>query len=121
EYGIFNLQRIPYSLAAYFCLRLPSFQAHAPFLKGDRHYFAHPDLYSLWFSETCASVPWASSLLLVGVILGVICLFRRNCADLFERGVPIAFALQCVCILSFYNLAQRYSADLYPFLIFCFL
>ena len=28
--------------------------------------------------------------------------------------------MQFICILSFFALAQRYAADLYPFLIFCF-
>jgi hypothetical protein len=121
DYGIFSLRRVPYSLADYFGLRFPSLQAQAPFLKADRHFFLRPELYSLRFSETYVSVPWASSWLLAGTILGVICLARRNGADLFERGVAVAFALQCLCILSFYNLAQRYSVDLYPFLIFCLL
>jgi hypothetical protein len=121
KYGIFSLRRVPYSLADYFRLSLPSLQAQVPFLKADRHSFAHPELYSLLFSETYLSVSWASSWLLAGAILGVICLLRRNCADLFERRAAGAFALQCLCILSFYNLAQRYSLDLYPFLIFCLL
>lgn len=121
DYGIFSLRRVPYSLADYFGLRFPPLQAQAPFLKAGRHFFSLPDLYSLRFSETYVSVPWASSWLLAGAILGVICLARRNGADLFERGVGVAFALQCLCILSFYDLAQRYSVDLYPFLIFCLL
>jgi hypothetical protein len=121
QYGIFSLRRVPYSLADYFGLSLPSFQTQVPFLKADRHFFAHPQLYSLWFSETYLPVPWASSWLLAGAILGVICLLRRKCADLFDRGAAIAFALQCLCILSFYNLSERYSLDLYPFLIFCLL
>lgn len=121
KYGIFSLRRVPYSLADYFGLSLPSIQAQVPFLKADRHFFAHPQLYSLSSSETYLSVPWASSWLLAGAILGVICLLRRNCADLFERGATVAFALQCLCILSFYNLSERYSLDLYPFLIFCLL
>lgn len=119
KYGIFSLRRVPYSLADYFGLSLPSLQAQVPFLKADRHFFAHPQLYSLPFSETYLSVPWAASWLLAGAILGAICLVRRNYADLFERGAAGAFALQCLGILSFYSLSQRYSVDLYPFLIFC--
>ena len=121
KYGIFSLRRVPYSLADYFGLRLPSIQAQVPFLKADRHFFAHSQLYSLSSSETYLSVPWASSWLVAGAILGVICLARKNGADLFERGAALSFALQCLCILSFYNLSQRYSVDLYPFLIFCLL
>jgi len=115
------LQRVPYGLADYFGLRFPSLQAQAPFLKADRHFFAHPQLYSIPFSETYLSIPWGASWLLAGAILGVIYLVRRNCADLFERGAAVAFALQGLGILSFYTLSQRYSVDLYPFLIFCLL
>jgi len=121
KYGMFNLQRVPYGLADYFGLRFPSLQWQAPFLKADRHFFAHPQLYSIPFSETYLSIPWGASWLLAGAILGVIYLVRRNCADLFERGAAVAFALQGLGILSFYNLSQRYSVDLYPFLIFCLL
>ena len=121
KYGIFSWQRIPYSVADYFGLRFPSLQWQAPFLKADRHFFAHSQLYSLPFSETYLPIPWAASWLLAGAILGAICLVRRNCADLFERGTAAAFALQCLGILSYYALSQRYSVDLYPFLIFCLL
>ena len=37
----------------------------------------------------------------------------------FERGVAVALFIQFLCILSFFSLAERYAADLYPFLIFC--
>jgi hypothetical protein len=33
----------------------------------------------------------------------------------------MALLAQCLCILSFYGLNQRYAAELYPFLIFAFL
>ncbi len=36
-----------------------------------------------------------------------------------ERGAAVAFLAQSLCILSYFALAQRYAADLYPFLIFC--
>jgi hypothetical protein len=42
NYGMFSLQRVPYGLADYFGLRFPSLQWQAPFLKADRHFFAHP-------------------------------------------------------------------------------
>jgi hypothetical protein len=50
--------------------------------------------------------------------MGVVYLVRPKGAGLFERGVAIALLAQCVCILSFYGLNQRYSTELYPFLIF---
>jgi len=121
KYGIFSLQRIPYGVADYFGLRFPSLQWQAPFLKADRHFYAHPQLYSIPFSETYLPVTWAASWLLAGAIPGAICLFRKRCANFFERGAAVAFALQGCGILSYYALSQRYSVDLYPFLIFCFL
>jgi hypothetical protein len=51
--------------------------------------------------------------------MGLICLVRRNGADTFERGGAVALFAQFLCILSYFLLAQRYAADLYPFLTFC--
>ena len=119
KYGMFSLRRIPYSVADYFRFRFPSFQWEAPFLKADRYFYARPQLYSNAFSETYLPVTWTASWLLAGAIFGAICLFRRN--YLFERGVAVAFALQAIGILSYFVLSQRYSVELYPLLIFCFL
>jgi hypothetical protein len=121
KYGMFSLRRVPYGLIDYFGLRLPSVQPHAPFLKADRHFFGHPQLYSLPFSETYLPVPLAASWLLTGAIFGVICLFRKRCSDSFEPGTAVAFGLQALGILSYYALSQRYSVELYPFLIFSLL
>ena len=35
--------------------------------------------------------------------------------------MAIALLAEFICVLSYFALAQRYTADLYPFLIFCFL
>ena len=51
--------------------------------------------------------------------MGVTCLVRRHGAAAFERGSAAALFAQFLCILSYFLLAQRYAADLYPFLIFC--
>ena len=121
EHGIFSLQRIPFGLADYFGLRFPSIQSQAPFLRADRHPSPHPQLYSLPFSETYLPVTWAATWLLAGAIGGIVCLFRKNCAALLERGVAAALACQSIGILCYYALSQRYSVDLYPFLIACFI
>jgi hypothetical protein len=120
EFGVFSPRRILHSIADYFSLRFPSFRPDPPFLAADRHSYDYPRLFSNPFSEVYLSVLWCSSWLVFGAIMGIICLVRHQGADLFERGVAIALLIQCLCILSFFALAQRYAADLYPFLIFCF-
>lgn len=52
--------------------------------------------------------------------MGSISLVRRNGSRLVEQGTAIALFAQFVCVLSFFCLAQRYAADLYPFLMSCF-
>jgi len=120
EFGVFSPRRILHSFADYFSLRFPSFQLDPPFLAADRHSYDYPHLFSNPFSEVYLSVLWCSSWLVFGAIMGIVCLVRDKCARLFERGVAVALLIQCLCILSFFALAQRYAADLYPFLIFCF-
>ena len=51
--------------------------------------------------------------------MGVVCLLLPNRTDYFQRWVAAALFAEFVCILSYFALAQRYAADLYPFLIFC--
>jgi hypothetical protein len=120
EFGVFSPRRILHSFADYFSLRFPSFQRDPPFLAADRHSYDYPRLFSNPFSEVYLSVLWCSSWVVFGAIMGIICLVRDKCVHLFERGVAVALFIQCLYILSFFLLAQRYAADLYPFLIFCF-
>jgi hypothetical protein len=119
KFGVFSLLRIPYSFADYFGVRFPTLQREAPFLGAGRHSFGYPSLYSNDFSEVYLPLPWCSGWLVFGAIMGIIYLFRRSCADAFERGAAVALFGQCLCILSYFLLAQRYAADFYPFLIFC--
>jgi len=100
-------------------VRFPSFERQPPFLAADRHFYEHPSLYSNDFSEVYLSLPWCSGWLIFGAIMGITCLVRRKGADAFERGATVALFGQFLCILSYFLLAQRYAADLYPFLIFC--
>ncbi|HEV2047506.1 MAG TPA: hypothetical protein VGQ95_13025 [Chthoniobacterales bacterium] len=120
NYGVFSLSRVPYGFADYFSLRFPELQHDAPFLKAERHASPNPSAYSLPFSETYLSVPWCSGWLLFGAIFGVSALFRRGRSDWLDRAIAAALFGQFICILCFFALAQRYAADLYPFLIFCF-
>ena len=119
KFGVFSPRRIPYSFADYFGLRFPAVQSEPPFLAAGRHSYDYPSLYSNDFSEVYLPLPWCSGWLVFGAIMGIICLVRRSCADAFERGTAVALFGQCLCILSYFLLAQRYAADFYPFLIFC--
>jgi len=119
KFGIFSPRRIPYSFADYFGVRLPSLRRESPFFVADRHPYRYPSLYSNNFSEVYISLLWSSLWLIFGAIMGIVYLVRKGCADAFERCIAIALFTQFVCILSYYLLAQRYAADLYPFLIFC--
>ncbi len=119
QHGIFNLVRVPYSFADYFSLIPPSFHLHAPFLRVDRHDLSNSAPFSLSFSETFLSIPWCSGWLALATVMGVVCLVRRGRTDYFQRWIAVALFAQFVCMLSYFALAQRYAADLYPFLIFC--
>jgi hypothetical protein len=121
KYGVFSPRRIPYSFADYFSLRFPTLQRDPPFLGADRHSYDYPSLSSLSFSEVYLPLPWCSGWLVFAAIMGITCLVRPKRAGLFERGAAVALFAQFLCILSFFALAQRYAADLYPFLIFCLL
>jgi hypothetical protein len=119
KYGLFSLRRIPFSLADYFSLRFPGIEGQPPFLMADRHSYNYPSLFSNPDSEVYISLLWSSSWMVFAAIMGITCLFRRKGFNLFARGATVALLAQFVCILSYFLLAQRYAADLYPFLIFC--
>jgi hypothetical protein len=118
-YGVFSPCRIPYSFADYFSLRFPALESQPPFLYADRHFYIYPALFSNADSEVYVSLLWSSGWLIFGALMGLVCLVRRKRAGLFDWGTAIALFLQFLCILSYFLLAQRYSTDLYPFLIFC--
>ena len=119
KFGVFSPRRLPYSFADYFSLRFPSLQREPPYLAANRHPYHYPSLFSNDFSEVYLPLPWCSGWLVFGAIMGITCLVRRHGAAAFERRAAVALFAQLLCILSYFLLAQRYAADLYPFLIFC--
>jgi hypothetical protein len=121
KHGLFRLERIPYSFADYFFLRYPEVQNDFPFLRVTWRHFNHPTLYVMPFSETHLSLLWSSSWLLVGAIIGIALLVRSRGMDALDYGMAIAFLVQVILILSFMGLAERYTAEIFPFLIFCFI
>jgi hypothetical protein len=121
NHGIFHLGRVPYSFADYFFLRYPELQHEFPFLRVMWRHFNNPNLYVMPFSETHLSIVWSSCWLLVGAIIGFVLLCRRKSTDVLDRGIAIGLLAQVILILSFMGLCQRYTAEIFPFLIFCFI
>jgi hypothetical protein len=119
KYGVFALRRIPYSFADYFSLHFPDLKCEPPFLRADRHSYIHPSLFSNPYSEVYISLVWCSGWLVFAAIMGIAHLIQRKGINLFEMGLAVALFIQFFCILSYFVLAQRYTTDLYPFLIFC--
>jgi hypothetical protein len=121
QHGMLSLARVPYSFSDYFSVRPPSFKSSPPFVQVDRHFLPHPTLFSLPNSESYVSLLWASSWLVLGAVFGLVYLLRANRSDWFERCVAAALLSQVICILAYFALAQRYLAELVPFLIFSFI
>lgn len=121
KHGLFRVERVPYSFADYFVLRTPKLQREPPFLKANRADYDHETLYVMPFTETYSSLLWCSSWILLGAAIGVAMLVRRGDADRVDRAIAAIFLLQVLVILSFMGLAQRYLAELFPFLVFAFL
>ena len=121
KYGLFRIERVPYSFADYFVLRSPKPQREAPFLKANRTAYHHETLYVMPFTETYSSLLWCSSWILLGAVIGVAMLLRPGGSDGVDRAIAAIFLLQVIVILSFMGLAQRYVAEFFPFLIFAFL
>ena len=121
KHGLFRIERVPYSFADYFFLRSPKLKREAPFFKADRQDYHYGTLYVMPFTETYSSVLWSSSWILLGAVIGAAMLLRPGGADGVDRAIAAIFLLQVIVILSFMGLAQRYVAELFPFLIFAFL
>jgi hypothetical protein len=121
KHGLFRIERVPYSFADYFVLRSPKLQREAPFLKVGRQDYPHEDLFVMPFTETYSSLLWSSSWILLGAVIGMAMLLRPGAADGVDRAIAAILLIQVIVILAFMGLAQRYLAELFPFLIFAFL
>lgn len=121
EHAMFSAVRLPLGFADYFGLKPPRLENRAPFIVSRRRFFPKVSLYPISISETFITVPWSSSWLLLGAIAGIGLLFRRGGADKMDKWMAAAFFLEFVGILSYFSLAQRFSTDLYPFLVFSLL
>jgi hypothetical protein len=121
KYGLFSIERVPYSFADYFFLRWPKFEREPPFLKAGRETYDHPTLYVMPFTETYSSLLWCSSWILLGAAIGVAMLLRPGGSDVVERTIGAILFVEVIVILSFMGLCQRYAAEFFPFLIFAFL
>jgi hypothetical protein len=120
KHGLFRLERVPYSFADYFVLRRPEFQREPPYLKTYRQSYNYPTLYVMYFTETYSSLLWCSSWVLLGAVIGVAMLLRPGGSGWMDRAIAAILSLQCLIILAFMGLAQRYVAEFFPFLLFAF-
>jgi len=121
KHRLFRIERVPYSFADYFVLRSPKLQREAPFLKAGRQDYENESLYVMPVTETYSSLLWSSSWILLGAVIGVALLLRPDGADGVDRAIAAIFFLEVLVILSFMGLAQRYIAELFPFLTFALL
>jgi hypothetical protein len=121
KYGLFRIERVPYSFADYFFLRWPKFKREPPFLRAERQMYDHPTLYVMPFTETYSSLLWCSSWIVLGAVIGVAMLLRPGGSDAVERIIAAILFVQVISILSFMGLCQRYAAEFLPFLVFAFL
>lgn len=119
HYGMLNLRRVPWAFTDYFGVRFPSVTSQFPFFQAQRHYSAHPRLFSVPVSEVYLPVTLASAWLVLPTLFGLTCLIRPNGSKLFQRWAALALLAEVLCILSYFALAERYAADFYPFLVFC--
>ena len=119
KHGLFRLERVPYSFADYFFLRRPELQPGAPYLRTSRQP-CDPALYVMPFTETYSSLLWCSAWIVLGAVIGVAMLLRPGGSDWVDRAIAAILLLQCLVILAFMGLAQRYVAEFFPFLVFGF-
>jgi hypothetical protein len=121
KHGLFNVERVPYSFADYFFLRRPDYQPQPPFLRTTRAYYNHPDLYVMPFTETYSSLAWSSAWIILGALVGIGFLLWPKGSDAVERAIALILLAQVIAVLSFIGMAQRYTAEFFPFLICIFL
>jgi hypothetical protein len=121
KHGLFNVERVPYSFADYFFLRRPEYSTKPPFLRTTRAYYGYPDLYVMPFTETYLSLAWSSAWIILGALAGIGFLLWPKGSDAVERTIALILLAQVIAVLSFIGMAQRYTAEFFPFLIFIFL
>jgi hypothetical protein len=120
KHGLFRLERVTRSLADYVYLRRPIHQALAPYLDTRQQSYNYPNLYVMPFTETYSSLVWCSSWIVFGALMGIGYLLWPSRSDWLDRIIALVLLLQIISICSFMGLAQRYIAEFFPFLIFCF-
>jgi hypothetical protein len=120
KHGVFDLRRVPYSFADYFYLRRPEPQPKAPFVITRQAAYDHPDLYVMPFTQTYSSLLWCSPWALLGALGGILLLLWPKSSDGVYLGIAVGLFAEVIVILAFMGLAQRYTAEFFPFLVFCF-
>jgi hypothetical protein len=111
---------VPYSFADYFYLRRPELQRKAPFVITRQAAYDYPNLYVMPFTQTYSSLLWCSPWVLLGAMAGILLLLLPKSFDGVDLGMAVALFAQVIVILAFMGLAQRYTSEFFPFLVFSF-
>lgn len=113
--GLFNVSRLPYTVAKYFGTGAGRLSVKAPFIwptTAD----ARPPAHFPSYHEPVLSLLYLSPGILIAAVIGMILLMKIP--DTFSRTVLLCLAVQPVLILLYYFVTLRFTADFLPFLIF---
>ncbi len=122
--GTMNPRRIPTALRRYFLPEPDYFVGHAPFARLLVLDDVDRELYTNGFpggvQMKVIPLTIVSLWLVLGAAAGLVALARLRRERLLAWGVAAALAGQCLLILSYYWITQRYALELVPLLIFLY-
>lgn len=112
--GEINLLRLPSGLLNYFGFFPSYFSSESPFIRMAPSAYLDPSVF-LGLREEAISLPFASSWLVLGAILGALgAVRRRRWCDLL---IGCCLASEAGVVLCFYFITQRYEGELLPTLV----
>lgn len=115
----FNLERLPTSLFNYFGFRQEYFVPLPPFIIIPMIKIFKPGI--LFYNNDCRAISLSlvSMWLVIGAILGARYLYSKE-TSLAEKLVSLALSVNCIMILCFHGITQRYASEFLPFMIFLY-
>jgi len=119
ESGLWNVRRIPISIANYFGIFPRYFTSNAPFIHGGKILYLSKDLYP-YYSEWVVSLFYAALWLMPGSLAGIVVLIKNGKDKILSAAIGLSLFLQWFFILLFPFITQRFSLDFFPFLLFAY-